>query len=64
MVVYFMMHTSYEYVGTFSTTEIRTDKGTGVLKFSEMEIDTEAAKNLYQKGVRRLRRRYICIYMY
>mmetsp|Transcript_29759 Transcript_29759/g.28456 ORF Transcript_29759/g.28456 Transcript_29759/m.28456 type:complete len:389 (+) Transcript_29759:113-1279(+) len=44
-------------LGTFSTTDIRTDKGTGVLKFSEMEIDTVAAKNLYQKGVRRLRRR-------
>ena len=42
-------------IGSFSTTDQGTVRGTGVLRFSEMETgggggDAETAKHLYQKG--------------
>ena len=40
--------------GSFSTTDQGTDRGTGVLRFSEMNsgsgMDKDTAKALYQKG--------------
>ena len=40
------------FLGSFSTTNQGTDRGTGILRFSEMETgeDIDTAKYLYQKG--------------
>jgi CRISPR/Cas system-associated protein Cas7 (RAMP superfamily) len=44
----------FESLGSFSTTDQGTDRGTGVLRFSEMDTslgaDKETSKALYQKG--------------
>jgi hypothetical protein len=39
-------------LGSFSTTSQGTDRGTGILKFSQMNNSSgvDAAKSLYQKG--------------
>ena len=49
------VHYSFLFIaGSFATTDQGTERGTGVLRFSEMNtsswVDAETAKALYQKG--------------